>query len=115
MTVPMPGRGDPVTAVLPAGRGTGAGAAEAALGLRDQALAALDAGDPRAALALVGNALSALARAGLYGGPDEAAVLVARAEIEEALDRFGPARAATAAAIGLLGGDGGPGGADGDL
>jgi tetratricopeptide (TPR) repeat protein len=90
-------------------------AAEAALGLRDEALAALDAGDLRAALALARDALTALAGAGLDGGPDRAAVLVAVAEIEEALDAFADAAATVAAAIGLLGGDAGPGSADGDL
>lgn len=89
-------------------------AAEAALGLRDHALAALDGGDPAAALALAEQALAVLAGAGLGGGPDEAAVLVALAEIEEALDRYASARATIAAAIGLLGGDAGPGG-DRDL
>src|SRR5215472_14214693 len=99
MAVLMPGRGVPTCPAAPAGHGAGPaedpavtagpGAAEAALGLRDQALAALDAGDPRAALALAEEGLAALARAGLAGGPDEAAVLVARTEIEEALDRYG--------------------------
>jgi len=90
-------------------------AAGAALGLRDRALAALDAGDPAAALALARRALTVLAGAGLDGGPDQAAVLVAVAEIEEALDRFADAAATIAAAITLLGGDAGPGGADPDL
>ena len=90
-------------------------AAEAALGLRDQALAVLDRGDPGAALTLAQEGLAVLAEAGLSGGPDEAAVLVALAEIEEALDRYADAAASVGAAIGLLGGDGGPGGRDGDL
>jgi tetratricopeptide (TPR) repeat protein len=93
---------------------TAAGAAQAALGLRDRALAALDGADPRAALALADEGLAVLAGAGLRGGPDEAAVLVARAEIEEALGRFGAARATAAAAITLLGGDARPGGRDSD-
>jgi tetratricopeptide (TPR) repeat protein len=88
--------------------------AAAALDLRDQALAALDAGDPRAALDLVTGARAALAGAGLAGGPDEAAVLVARAEIEEALDRYAAARIAAAAAVALLGGDAWPAGPDRD-
>src|SRR5215469_4331735 len=50
----------------------------------------------------------------MLGGPDEAAVLVARAEIEEALDRFAAARASTARAMALLGGETGPGAQDGD-
>ena len=90
-------------------------AAEAALGLRDQALAVLDRGDPGAALVLAQEGLAVLAGAGLDGGPDEAAVLVALAEIEEALDRYADAAASISAAIGLLGGDAGPGGTDGDL
>ena len=77
-------------------------AAGQALGLRDQALAALDAGDLGAALALAGAALAALESADLGSGPDAAAVLVARAEIEESLDRFGDAAATSAAAIVLL-------------
>ena len=96
--------------MTPAGR-----AAEAALGLRDRALAALDAGDPGTALALAREGLAVLAEAGAGGGPDEAAVLVAVAEIEEALDRFGAAAASIAAAVALLGGDAGPGGGDTDL
>jgi tetratricopeptide (TPR) repeat protein len=91
------------------------GAAETALDLRDQALAALDGGDPGAALALARGALGVLAEAELGGGPDAAAVLVALAEIEEALDRYADAAASVCAAISLLGGDAGPGGADGDL
>jgi len=91
-----------------------AGAADATLEIRDQALAALDGGDPRAALVLTGDALTTLAAAGLSGGPDEAAVLVARAEIEEALDRFEAAAATAAHAITLLGGDAGPGSRDCD-
>jgi tetratricopeptide (TPR) repeat protein len=89
-------------------------AAIAALGLRDRALGALDAGDPAAALALAQQAVTALTAAGVCGGPDEAAVLIASAEIEEALGRFGAAAATVATAIGLLGGDTGPGGADSD-
>ena len=90
-------------------------AAGVALGLRDQALAALDGADPAAALALARRALSVLAGAGLGGGPDEAAVLVAVAEIEEVLDRFGDATVTIGTAIGLLGGDAGPGDQDRDL
>ena len=126
----MPGRGAPADPAARSGRGaatctgvtagdlavtTAPCAAEAALGLRDQALAALDGGDPQAALALARGALAALAGAGLRGGPDEAAVLVALAEIEEALDRFAAATTSIAAAAALLGGDAGPGDADGDL
>jgi len=90
-------------------------AAVAALGLRDQALAALDAGDPVPALALARDGLAVLAAAGLDGGPDQAAVLTAVAEIEEALGRLADATATIGAAIGLLGGDAGPGSADTDL
>jgi|HubBroStandDraft_1064217.scaffolds.fasta_scaffold02916_7 hypothetical protein len=46
-----------------------------ALALRDQALAALDAGDPVAALAVADEGLAALEAAGLGNGPDAAAVL----------------------------------------
>jgi tetratricopeptide (TPR) repeat protein len=80
-----------------------AASAEAtALGLRDQALAALDAGDPQAALGVAGQGLAVLEEAGLRGGADEAALLVALAEIEEALGRFGDARGTIAAAVALL-------------
>ena len=88
--------------------------AGSALSLRDRALAALDAGDPRVAAALADQGLTALNAANLLGGPDEAAVLVARAEIEEALDRFAGARASAARAIALLGGETAPGAQDGD-
>jgi tetratricopeptide (TPR) repeat protein len=73
-----------------------------ALLLRDQALAALDGGDPAVALAIAGEGLAVLEAAGLGGGPDAAAVLVARAEIEEALDRFEDAAGTATAAIVLL-------------
>src|SRR5215831_8156463 len=64
-------------------------AAQAALTLRDRALAALDGGDPAAALGIAERGL---------------ALLVAAAEIEEALGRAGAARMTAAAAAGLLGG-----------
>src|SRR5262245_24537199 len=130
MAVPMPGGCVPATPAAPTGSGAtvcpGAliddpaltanrPAAEVALGLRDQALAALDGGDLREALALARCGLSALAGAGPGGGPDEAAVLVAVAEIEEALDQFSDAAVTIGAAIALLGGDAGPGDEDGDL
>jgi hypothetical protein len=92
VTVPSPG---PATAAA-------IGAADAALDWRDQALAALDEGNPAWALSLAARALSTLEEAGLRGGLDEAAVLIARAEIEEALDRFTDARATIVAAIALL-------------
>src|SRR5215471_3317123 len=76
--------------------------ADEALSLRDQALAALDAGDPAGALGISAGGLAALDAGGLRGGLDEAAVLVARAEVEEALDRFGDATATITAAIGIL-------------
>src|SRR5258708_29583238 len=46
--------------------------AEEALAMRDQALAALDGGDPRAALAIARAGLAALQVAGLRGGPGAA-------------------------------------------
>jgi len=73
-----------------------------ALILRDQALAALDGGDASAALAIAGKGLAALKAAGLGGGADAAALLVALAEIEESLDRFGDAAATIATAIAIL-------------
>ncbi len=82
---------------------TGAGEA---LDLRDQALAALDQGDPPTALGIVRQGLAVLQAAGLPGGADEAALLVALAEIEEALGRFGDARVTAAAAVALLPEDG---------
>jgi tetratricopeptide (TPR) repeat protein len=86
-------------------------AAGEALGLRDQALAALDGADLPAALGLAGQGLAALDAAGLRGGEDEAAVLVTLAEIEEAMGRFDEARITIAAAIVILD-DAGP--RDGD-
>ena len=59
--------------------------------MRDQALAALDGGDPRAALAIAGAGLAVLEGAGLRAAAT--ALLVALAEIEECLDRFGDAAA----------------------
>ena len=82
---------------------------DAALELRDQALAELDAGNPTDALVLARRGLAGLTAAGSGGGLDAVALLVALAEIEEALDRFGDAAATTAAAIALLGEDIGPG------
>jgi tetratricopeptide (TPR) repeat protein len=76
--------------------------ADEALSLRDQALAALDEGNPSQALDLAGRGLAALAAGGAGGGLDEAAVLIARAEIEEALGSFDDARATIAAAIPIL-------------
>src|SRR5215472_14277609 len=126
----MPGRGVPAIPAVQPGRGaatcadaatgdpaTSAAqpAAVAALGLRDEALAALDGGDSTAALACVLEGLAVLAGAGVGGGPDEAAVLIALGEIEEALDRFGDATVTIGAAICLLGGDAEPGREDSDL
>jgi len=76
--------------------------ADEVLTLRDRALAALDEGNPAVGLDLAAQGLTALAAAGLRGGLDEAAVLLARAEIEEALDRLGDARVTMAAAIVIL-------------
>ena len=81
---------------------TQATAADKALGLRDEALTALDEGDPQGALSLISQALAALETAGLLGGLDECAVLIAHTEIEEALDRFAEARGTIAAAIVIL-------------
>jgi tetratricopeptide (TPR) repeat protein len=80
----------------------GHAAAGRALLLRDRALAALDGGDPSAALAVAGDALAVLETVGLGRGPDAAAVLIARAEIEESLDHFSDATATAATAIALL-------------
>lgn len=78
-------------------------AAGRALLLRDQALATLDEGDPAAPL-VINQALAVLEAAGLSSGPDMAAVLVTRAEIEESADRFGDAAATASLAIRLLDG-----------
>jgi tetratricopeptide (TPR) repeat protein len=78
------------------------GPADKALDLRDKALAALDAGDETQARELAARALTALAEGGLRHGPDEAAILVALAEIEEAADRLDDARAAATAAVTIL-------------
>jgi tetratricopeptide (TPR) repeat protein len=77
-------------------------AADEALSLRDQALAALDGGDPGRAFDLSAQGLAVLEAGGLRCGLDEAAVLIARAEIEEALDRFADARISICAAIAML-------------
>jgi tetratricopeptide (TPR) repeat protein len=78
------------------------GMADEALLARDQALMALDEGDPVAALKIAGEGLVMLEAAGLGGGPDAAAILVARAEIEEASGRFGDAAATAATALAFL-------------
>ena len=72
------------------------------LALRDQALDALDRGDGWAALALADAGMTAIEAAGPGGGADAAALLIARAEIEEDLDRLGDAAVTIAAAIALL-------------
>jgi tetratricopeptide (TPR) repeat protein len=77
------------------------GASEA-LRLRDQALAALDGGAPSAALGIARQGLAVLEAGGLRGGADEAALLVALAEIEEGLGRYGEAGVTIAAAAGML-------------
>ena len=112
MTVPLPGQFSTAAKAAPAGQGTAAqftavdcepgAAAGAALSLRDQALAALDGGDPAQGLGTALQGLAVLEAAGLRGGADEAALLVALAEIEEALGRFGGAGVRIAAAIGIL-------------
>jgi len=88
--------------------------ASSALSLRDHALAALDSGYLRVAAALAEQGLTALDAANLVGGPDEATVLIAMAEIDEELGQFATATASIARAIALLGGETGPGPQDGD-
>jgi tetratricopeptide (TPR) repeat protein len=77
-------------------------ATDEALRLRDQALAVLDEGDPSRALGLIRQGLAALVAGGLRGGLDESAVLIAQAEIEEALDCFDDARVTIATALVIL-------------
>ncbi len=74
---------------------------EVALGLRDQALAALDGGDPETALEFTGKGLAVLEAAGL-GGLDAAALRLARAEIEESLGEFAAAEETAALAAALI-------------
>jgi hypothetical protein len=76
--------------------------ADEALDLRDQALAALDEGDPSRALDLAGRGLATLDAGGLRGGLDESAVLIAHAKIEEALGRFDDAQVTIATALAIL-------------
>ena len=78
------------------------GAVEEALARRDRALAALHKGDFPAALAAAGKGLAVLEVAGLCGGPDEAALLVALAEIQEGAGQVGEARVTVVAAIAIL-------------
>ena len=78
------------------------GAAREALARRDRALAALDAGDLPAALATLGKGLAVLEVAGLCDGPDEAALLVALAEIQEGAGQVCGARVTVVAAIAIL-------------
>jgi tetratricopeptide (TPR) repeat protein len=91
----------------PAGQGTTTSdsAADAALELRDKALARLDEGDPAAALALARSGLVALSAGGITG-LDEVALLIAMAEIEETLGQFSAAEKTARAAVDLLGGYG---------
>ena len=118
VAVLLPGEVLPVT-TAPAGQGAAACfgtthsepaplaghlAAAEALDLRDQALAALDSGNPDAGLAIAARGLAVLEAAGLGAGADAAAVLVAVAEIEECLGRIGDAAATIAAAIAILDG-----------
>ena len=84
-------------AVLP-----GQQAAGEALARRDQALAALDAGDPEAALAIAAGGLAVLRAASLGGSADAAAVLVSTAEIQECLGWFGDAAVTITTAVGIL-------------
>jgi tetratricopeptide (TPR) repeat protein len=83
-------------------------AGQEALEKRDRALAALDEGDPQKASELAQAGLAVLAAAGQGGGLDEAALLIAIAEIEERLDRFAAAGESLGTAIRLLGTDDGP-------
>jgi tetratricopeptide (TPR) repeat protein len=85
------------------------------LALRDQALDALDRGDARAALDFADAGTAAIEAAGPGGGADAAALLIARAEIEESLDRLGDAAVTIAAAIALLADGTAPDGDDDDL
>jgi tetratricopeptide (TPR) repeat protein len=85
------------------------------LALRDQALEAFDRGDMPAALALADAGTAAIEAAGPAGGLDAAALLIARAEIEEGLDRFGDAAASVTAAIAFLADGAAADGDDDDL
>jgi tetratricopeptide (TPR) repeat protein len=73
-----------------------------ALGYRDAAVAALDDGDPDSALASARLALDLLASAGCRDGLDEAAVLVALAEIEESAGQVDDAWDTITRAVRLL-------------
>jgi tetratricopeptide (TPR) repeat protein len=77
-------------------------AAAEALAQRDQALAALDAGDPEIALAIAAGGLAVLRAVGLGGGLDAVAVLVSLAEIQECLSWFGDAAVTITTALGIL-------------
>jgi tetratricopeptide (TPR) repeat protein len=90
---PGPGDAPVLRGPLPAG---------GLLALRDQALDAFDRGDLRAALAFADDGMAAIEAAGPAGAADAAALLIARAEIEEGLDRFGDAAITIAAAVALL-------------
>ena len=82
-------------------------AGQEALEWRDRALAALDEADPQKALELARRGLAVLGETGPHDGLDEAALLIAVAEIEERLDQFEAAGESIDAAIELLGGDDG--------
>ncbi len=90
-----PWAGQPVVVAL-------RGPAEEALARRDRALAALDEGDLPAALIAAGRGLAVLETAGLCGGPDEAALLVALAEIQEAAGQVCESRVTVVAASAKL-------------
>jgi tetratricopeptide (TPR) repeat protein len=79
-------------------------AADEALARRDEALGALDAGDLQAALSLIEQGLGLLRAAGLDGGLDEAALLIALAEIDECAGNLGSARSAAEAALVIVDG-----------
>jgi tetratricopeptide (TPR) repeat protein len=78
--------------------------ADEALARRDEALGALDAGDLQAALSLIEQGIGILRAAGLGGGLDEAALLIALAEIDECAGNLGSARSAAEAAVAIVDG-----------
>jgi tetratricopeptide (TPR) repeat protein len=75
---------------------------DAALALRDQALAALDKGDRESALDTIAAGVHTLEASGLGGGAHWAALLLARAEIEESLDLLAESRITIEAAAAVL-------------
>ena len=90
-------------------------AAAEALAQRDQALAALDAGDPGTALAIAARGLAVLRAAGLGSSADAAAVLVSLAEIQECLGWFADAAVTITTAVASLDDAAAEAGEDDDL